>query len=1015
MADPTPGDRERSILGGRLLGTQPVADAVKSFGGEITKFTKVLAEVSKTVTGQQRQMQGGNRGAGGFAGNAWNAASHWGGWGSQNGGGFRINGAASGLGLQNAGLTGLGTVGMPGSKESHNIHTGAAIAGNRSQPFGGTAGNGGLPYARTAIAVSMGGAAVAGGLGGLTAWGDRNYDDMTKRDMLATRAYNNGGYSSIMAAQSRLAMGNATGFGVGDQVRAQMMSQSQGGINGGLGRNRPDLLYSGMLNPLQSNVQGAQVQQNLTMAPRVNQLQMFGISALSGMGNQRGTADINDQILTRLGAAGPMSVKQRMATFRDQNSRLNQTMRSWGFDADMMESVQNQGAAQARIQQQGGDVGRFRGLLTTGGGTGKTARAARDTLRDEFNYKMTIADENKQLDATNADRNADTLKGFRDGVRQSTEALSGLSDAARKLMQITGTAGPVGQAGSFLGQIGSGFGVGAVAGGASHMLGGMLAWRGAKRMLGGPRGAASGAGVGRAAGAAKTGAMGLSRFSMGLAGAFGMSQDQAGMNADGSSSLAGNWVPGMDMTPAQARAGKAAYDKERESRSGWQKASDLFFGSGGSTDDKQTSKKGGAGGAAVKLMWPVKGKITSPFGPRTHPVTGRRGTHTGIDISASNGTPIMAAADGTVSKAGSDSIYGNQTVIQHQNGLATMYGHQSSISVKSGQSVRQGQRIGAVGSTGLSTGNHLHLEVWRGGTPVNPMPYLGGGGMAGPAGSNMMAGVTSDAASGASSGASGLGSAPSLALGAYGSVNEADAIAAALASGSPISSSGQSSDNGASGDNVGRGTGRSLSGLGTGSGKYRSVLSQAGFSGASLAMASRILMAESGGNARAYNGRGPDNSYGLFQINMIGAMGPARRKQFGLSSNDDLFDPLTNAKAAYAISNGGKNWSPWSTYTNGAYKKYAKGAFNIEADQNATVHKGEMIIPERQADEIRRSLLKASTPQTGGGGGVRVEFGPNSIVFKGQVGKDVDARKFAKQIVDMISEDDRLEKMGAGR
>lgn len=103
-----------------------------------------------------------------------------------------------------------------------------------------------------------------------------------------------------------------------------------------------------------------------------------------------------------------------------------------------------------------------------------------------------------------------------------------------------------------------------------------------------------------------------------------------------------------------------------------------------------------------------------------------------------------------------------------------------------------------------------------------------------------------------------------------------------------------------------------------------SILKQAGFRGEGLRMAYAIAMAESSGNAYSHNtnARTGDNSYGLFQINMIGGMGPERRKRYGLKSNDDLFDPLTNARVAYAMSNGGKNWHPWTTYTKGYYKTY---------------------------------------------------------------------------------------------
>lgn len=106
------------------------------------------------------------------------------------------------------------------------------------------------------------------------------------------------------------------------------------------------------------------------------------------------------------------------------------------------------------------------------------------------------------------------------------------------------------------------------------------------------------------------------------------------------------------------------------------------------------------------------------------------------------------------------------------------------------------------------------------------------------------------------------------------------------------------------------------------------ILRKAGFKGQALQMAYAIAMAESTGRADAFNpnSKTGDLSYGLFQINMIGALGPDRRRRYGLSSNEDLFDPLTNARVAYKMSNGGKNWRPWSTYKNGLYRQYYGGS-----------------------------------------------------------------------------------------
>lgn len=104
--------------------------------------------------------------------------------------------------------------------------------------------------------------------------------------------------------------------------------------------------------------------------------------------------------------------------------------------------------------------------------------------------------------------------------------------------------------------------------------------------------------------------------------------------------------------------------------------------------------------------------------------------------------------------------------------------------------------------------------------------------------------------------------------------------------------------------------------------EIQAVARAAGFSQAVLPVASAIAIAESGGNPRAHNPTPPDNSYGLWQINMLGSLGPARRRQFGISKNEDLFDPATNARAAYLVSSGGTNWRPWTTYTSGRYRRY---------------------------------------------------------------------------------------------
>jgi len=123
------------------------------------------------------------------------------------------------------------------------------------------------------------------------------------------------------------------------------------------------------------------------------------------------------------------------------------------------------------------------------------------------------------------------------------------------------------------------------------------------------------------------------------------------------------------------------------------------------------------------FMRPVMGGITSGFGMRVHPILGVPKMHTGIDISAATGTPIRAGDAGTVIWAGPRGGYGLCVVIDHGGGMSTVYGHCSRLAVGVGQEVRKGQIIGSVGSTGLSTGPHLHFEVRRSGSPVDPLSY----------------------------------------------------------------------------------------------------------------------------------------------------------------------------------------------------------------------------------------------------------------------------------------------------
>ena len=131
-----------------------------------------------------------------------------------------------------------------------------------------------------------------------------------------------------------------------------------------------------------------------------------------------------------------------------------------------------------------------------------------------------------------------------------------------------------------------------------------------------------------------------------------------------------------------------------------------------------TDSSGAEPAPSSGFIWPVSGPITSPFGMRWGTL------HPGIDIGVPTGTPIHAAGSGTVVWCGWMSGYGNLVMIDHHNGLATLYGHQSRIAVGCNQEVSQGDTIGYVGCTGFCTGPHLHFEVRLNGTPVDPLGYL---------------------------------------------------------------------------------------------------------------------------------------------------------------------------------------------------------------------------------------------------------------------------------------------------
>ncbi|MFN7132638.1 MAG: peptidoglycan DD-metalloendopeptidase family protein [Myxococcales bacterium] len=128
--------------------------------------------------------------------------------------------------------------------------------------------------------------------------------------------------------------------------------------------------------------------------------------------------------------------------------------------------------------------------------------------------------------------------------------------------------------------------------------------------------------------------------------------------------------------------------------------------------------------ASTPSVWPTRGWVTSDFGHRLDPYTAERVMHKGLDIATAHGTPVLAPSDGTVVFSGMEGGYGKVLVVDHGYGVKTRFAHLSELSVKAGDRVKRGQKIGAVGNTGRSTGPHLHYEVRVNGVPENPRKFI---------------------------------------------------------------------------------------------------------------------------------------------------------------------------------------------------------------------------------------------------------------------------------------------------
>jgi murein DD-endopeptidase MepM/ murein hydrolase activator NlpD len=458
----------------------------------------------------------------------------------------------------------------------------------------------------------------------------------------------------------------------------------------------------------------------------------------------------------------------------------------------------------------------------------------------------------------------------------------------------------------------------------------------------------------------------------------------------------------------------------------------LATGTGMGGDNPSAGSSSGGKTSGLTLQPPVKGPISSDFGPRQaahdkNPEVSAK--HSGIDYAVPVGTSVAAAGDGIVTETGLHRQYGNYVIIKHGR-KSTLYAHLSKIMVGTGKRVKGGETIalsgGRKGSSGAgsSTGPHVHFEVRNNGGVAaqgreNPHGFFGqlvsSLKSAGTTGLNMIKKAVNTVTgkdifsySNTASNENPFDFSRTSDVIGINNTSIASAMKYAYRSGAPISFADiqGSTEGGGAGSysfnakipgkngefintnvnaNVDPGINKvsgDKGGMGGGSraGLIR-LLYNAGFKGKALETAFAVALAESGGRTHAHNGVAPDDSYGMFQINMIGDLKGARLSKkwrsadgskFKLSNVEDLYDPMLNAKVAYHMTKHGTNWSRWSTYTGGKFVEflddartaaikakipsYDVGTKRVPKDQIATVHKDEMILTAKEAEKVRNAV-----------------------------------------------------------
>jgi murein DD-endopeptidase MepM/ murein hydrolase activator NlpD len=686
-----------------------------------------------------------------------------------------------------------------------------------------------------------------------------------------------------------------------------------------------------------------------------------GISAMTGMTNEQAAgsvAGINGMAFLRLGIKARDS-KGNLAPIEGLINQLYARVGGKGNAQQIAQGFFNKGGKgyNTLLGVTGGDQAL---MATLQSGLLLRAKAGRDiTGKDLSNPNKTLdlmgvgkdspIRANFRFQTSEGRKLAATEQGLVGGYNTGLNAASSVNDAfssvaesaagvTKALMGLKGFLETFPNAGSTAGtisQIGSG-----LIGGAANLIGMRM---GMKGIMGAVKGKApigpamAKAGAGKFSGKLGISALAATAATYGLNKAFGdkvdpnISKYGSAAASIGTSALTGaaigSFIPGVG-TGVGAVLG-----------TGYGIYKNFFSGGGQGGEASEKMNIGNTGDSSGSFSYPVPAstRISSPFGNRKGGmVNGKKisSNHKGMDFATPVGTAVTAIAPGHVETSGrQDAGWGNYIKVKHDDGTSALYAHLSAIRASRGQKVGPGSVLGLSGGaaghpgSGNSTGAHLHFEFMnRSGVRVNPSPYLSGGkynpgkykGLSGKERRSFASGFsTSDQQILGLENLSSIGLS-SLLTGLMkdnGSIGYSDISGAIRSDKSGLLNSAQDRVSGDSGGMAGG----SRVGL-------MKMLHANGFRGKALQTAFAIALAESGGRTHAHNGRGPDDSYGVFQINMIGGLGPARRKKFGLRSNTDLYDPNTNIKIAAHMSQRGANWSAWGAYTSGAFSKYLDDA-----------------------------------------------------------------------------------------